>query len=62
MTEKLCPVCEKPVPPSKTRPRVFCSHRCRTKAFELEVQIANLMKRLATAEAQWQRVKRALSA
>jgi predicted nucleic acid-binding Zn ribbon protein len=33
MTEKLCPICEEPVPPNRTRPHVYCSHACRTRAY-----------------------------
>jgi hypothetical protein len=59
MTEKLCPVCEGSMPPSRTRPHKFCSHRCRTKASELEGQIDSLVQRLTKAQAQLQRVQAA---
>jgi len=59
---KECPVCEGPMPPSRTKPHIFCSHRCRTKASELEVQIANLMMRLSKAQAQLERVQAAKEA
>ncbi len=54
-----CPVCLGPVEPSRTRPRIFCSHRCRTKAYELEGQIDSLVERLTKAQAQLQRVQAA---
>jgi hypothetical protein len=59
MTEKLCPVCEGPLPAKRTKPHIFCSHRCRTKASELEGQIDSLVERLTKAQAQWQRVQTA---
>lgn len=31
-----CPVCEGPIPPSKTKPRIYCSHNCRQYAWNLE--------------------------
>jgi hypothetical protein len=53
------PICEGPVPPSKTRPHVFCSHACRQQAVGLEQRAVSLAERAATAQAQWERVKAA---
>lgn len=33
---KTCPVCTGPIPPSRTRPHVYCSHNCRQYAWNLE--------------------------
>ena len=35
MSAPLCPICGKPVPPSKTRPRKYCSKKCENKGHYL---------------------------
>jgi endogenous inhibitor of DNA gyrase (YacG/DUF329 family) len=57
--ERACPICEEPLPPSRTRPHVYCSHRCRQQAVGLEQRATSLAERAAVAVAQWERVKRA---
>jgi len=52
-----CPFCGLPVPPSRTRPRTFCSHRCRQAAWTLERRAIALAARAAAAQAAWAKVR-----
>jgi RNA polymerase-binding transcription factor DksA len=45
-----CPVCEGPLPPSKTRPRKFCSAKCRERAYETRLAIEALDSESGTLE------------
>jgi len=56
---KECPICEEPVPPSKTRPHIFCSHVCRQQAVGLEQRAASIAERAARASAAWERLQQA---
>ncbi len=47
---RMCPVCAGPLPPSHTRPHVFCSHRCRTRAHDIRKRAERLAERLAAAQ------------
>jgi endogenous inhibitor of DNA gyrase (YacG/DUF329 family) len=46
-----CPVCGKPVPVSRTRPFIFCSHRCRQRPHDLRKRVERRAKALAAAQA-----------
>jgi hypothetical protein len=59
MTERVCPICEEPLPPSRTRPHVYCSHACRQQAVGLEQRAVSLAERAALAQAQWERLQQA---
>jgi hypothetical protein len=57
-----CPVCEGPMPPSKTRPRIYCSHNCRQYAWSLERRVRGLTRRLSEAQESWERLELARGA
>jgi len=57
MTTRMCPVCDEPIPPSRTRPRTFCSHRCRQAAWTLERRAISLAERAEVAQAAWAKVQ-----
>jgi hypothetical protein len=59
MTERVCPICEEPLPLSRTRPHVYCSHACRQQAVGLEQRAASLAERATVAQAQWERLQQA---
>jgi endogenous inhibitor of DNA gyrase (YacG/DUF329 family) len=46
-----CPVCGKPVPVSRTRPFIFCSHRCRQRPHDLRKRVERRAQALAAAQA-----------
>jgi predicted nucleic acid-binding Zn ribbon protein len=50
MTGAKCPVCAKPMPLSHTRPHRYCSHRCRTRAFDIRKRPERLATALAAAQ------------
>jgi endogenous inhibitor of DNA gyrase (YacG/DUF329 family) len=54
-----CPVCSNPVPPSRTRPHIYCSPKCRTAAWDLEHRAARLAAQAAEVAAAWERVRAA---
>jgi hypothetical protein len=51
MTAAKCPLCAKPLSVRRTRPFVFCSHRCRQRAFDIRKRPERLAQRLANAQA-----------
>lgn len=55
---KTCPVCSGALPPSRTRPRVYCSHNCRQYAWNLERRA----KQAAQVISAWERLQRARGA
>jgi hypothetical protein len=57
MTERTCPICEQPLPPSRTRPRVYCRHACRQRAVGLEKRAERLAEWATEAQAQWERLQ-----
>jgi hypothetical protein len=57
MTERACPICEEPLPASRTRPHVYCSHACRQQAVGLEQRAVSLAERATVAQAQWERLQ-----
>jgi hypothetical protein len=59
MTKRTCPVCDELLPPSRTRPRICCSHAYRQAAVGLERRAKSLAQRAAKAEAAWERVREA---
>jgi endogenous inhibitor of DNA gyrase (YacG/DUF329 family) len=59
MNERACPICEEPLPTSRTRPHVYCSHACRQQAVGLEQRAVSLAERAAVAQAQWERLQQA---
>lgn len=59
MTKRKCPVCTEPLPPSRTKPHVYCGHNCRHYAWALERRVVSLTKRAAEAQAEWDRLQQA---
>jgi predicted nucleic acid-binding Zn ribbon protein len=49
--DRVCPVCAKPLPARRTRPFVYCSHRCQQRAFDIRKRPDRLAQRLAVAQA-----------